>query len=218
MWKPISSIVLGVLGVLAPAVAVAQPGQTPVIPEGGAPPPAESRPADDGQPMPADLPGPQAPPNATRATFVSTGEQRWDIRVDGEAACSTPCSLVIPPLRFVALYSQERAPTRLAAGYLPPGDVLVQAKPRANGAFATGVTFTTLSGMGLVTGIVLTSVGCSTDRDGMCKAGLITGGASALGLYLSIDLLRRSLPQLYVGPAQVAPYAGGRAVGLAGRF
>lgn len=52
----------------------------------------------------------------------------------------------------------------------------------------------------------------------MCNAGLITGVAGALGLYLSIDLLLRSLPRVYVGPAQVSPYATGNTVGLAGRF
>jgi hypothetical protein len=62
------------------------------------------------------------------------------------------------------------------------------------------------------------SVGCSTDRRGMCNAGLITGGVSAIGLYLSIDLLRRSLPRVYVGPAPAVPYAAGNTVGLAGRF
>jgi hypothetical protein len=152
----------------------------------------------------------------TRATFVSTGETRFDVRIDGNAACTTPCALVIAPLRFVTLYSQERSPAKLSVGYMPPGDLVVSAKPRSEGALVTGLTFTTLSGMGLATGITLTAVGCSTDRGGMCNAGLITGAASAVGLYLSIDLLRRSLPRVSVGPA--APYVGANQVGLAGRF
>ena len=212
MRKSISSIVLGLLT----TSAAAQPGQTPVMPS-EPPPPEYTQPMPpDGPPMP---PRPQQPPpGATRATFISAGEVRWDVRIDSEAVCTTPCALVIDPLRYVTLYSQDRAPTRLAVGYLPPGDVIVQAKPRAQGAFATGVTFTTLSGMGLATGITLTAVGCATDLEGMCTAGLITGAASAIGLYLSIDLLRRSLPRVHVGPAQASPYAAGRTVGLAGRF
>jgi hypothetical protein len=208
MRPTISLIVLGVLA----APAVAQPGQTPAQPVEPYPPPPP-----DAQPPPQPMP-PQPPPGTTRATFVSTGEARWDVRLDNNAVCTTPCALVIEPLRFVTLHSQERSPSHLAVGYLPAGDVLVQAQPRAQGAFAVGVTFTTLSGMGLATGITLTAVGCATDRSAMCTAGLITGGASALGLYLSIDLLLRSLPRVNIGPAQALPYAAGNTVGLAGRF
>jgi hypothetical protein len=213
MKKSICSIVLGVLA----APAAAQPGQTPMPSD----PPPVMQPQPYPQPMPPDvqsIPPEQPPPGATRATFVSTGEARWDVRIDNNAVCSTPCSLLVDPMRYITLYSQERTPARLVVGPLPPGDVLVQAKPRAQGAFAAGVTFTTLSGMGLATGITLTAVGCATDRRVMCDAGLITGGASAVALYLSIDLLRSSLPRVDIGPAQAMPYAAGNTVGLAGRF
>jgi hypothetical protein len=126
--------------------------------------------------------------------------------------------MLIEPLHFIALVSQDRGGARLSVGYLPPGDVLVQAKPRAEGPFAAGVTFTALSGMGLATGVTLTAVGCATDRSTMCKAGLITGVASGLALYFSIDLIIRSMPRVSVGPVQAQPYAAGNAVGLAGRF
>ena len=242
MRKSLCWIVLGLLA----APAAAQPGQTPSGSQpmppypAPAPPPPQQPPygqpmppqqpygqpmPPDGQPMPPQqqpygqpMPPQQQPPGGTRATFVSTGEARWDVRLDNNAVCSTPCTLIISPMHFVALYSQERRPTRLTVGHLPPGDVLVQAKPRAEGAFAAGVTFTTFSGMGLVTGITLTAVGYGTDRSAMARAGLITGVASAVALYLSIDLLRSSLPRVSVGPAQAAPYAAGNTVGLAGTF
>jgi hypothetical protein len=232
MRKSICSIVLGLLGSLA-APAAAQPGQAPVMPPqppqpANDPPPqpyeqpqpyGQPQPQPYGQPQPPQpQPGQPLPPGASRATFVSMGEARWDVRLDDSAVCTTPCTVILEPMRFVTLHSHDRAPTRLSVGHLPPGDILVQAKPRAQGAFATGVTFTTLSGMGLATGITLTAVGCSTDRRGMCNAGLTTGGVSAIGLYLSIALLRRSLPRVYVGPAQAVPYAAGNTVGLAGRF
>jgi hypothetical protein len=194
------------LGLAAPAAA--QPGAA-------GPPDDGSRPYPPPPPPPSHHP---LPAGATHATFVSTGEGRWDVRIDNNAVCTTPCALVIDPMRYVTLHSQDRAPIRIAVGHLPPGEILVQARPRANAAFATGVTFTSLSGMGLATGITLTAVGCSTDRGGMCTAGLITGGVSAVGLYLSIDLLRRSLPRLHVGPARPVPYVAGNTVGLAGRF
>lgn len=208
MRKSICWIVLGLLA----TPAAAQPGQAP----SGEPP--DPMPPDIVQPQPMQPQPMQPQPGATRATFVSTGEARWDVRIDNNAVCTTPCSMLIEPMHFITMISQAPSPSRLAVGYLPSGDVLVQARPRAEGAFAAGVTFTALSGMGLATGITLTAVGCATDRTTMCKAGLITGGLSAVGLYLSIDLLRRSLPRVDVGPVQARPYAAGNAVGLAGRF
>jgi hypothetical protein len=202
------------IAILVPGVAAAQPGGSD-LPAGGmpAPPPQEMQPQ-PAQPQPAQ---PQPPQNApTRATFVSTGEQRWDVWIDQQPACATPCSIGIMPLQFVVLRSQERNPIRLDVGYMPAGDLMVTAKPLANGMYATGIVFTTFSGMALATGITLTAVGCSTDRDGMCTAGLVTGVAGAVGLYGSIYLMRKALPKATIGPAQ--PYFAGSQVGVAGTF
>lgn len=175
--------------VTLPAVAIAQPGAEP--------PPA--------QPLPQ-----------TRATFVSTSEQQWDVTVDRQPVCSTPCTVDLLPLQYVALRSQEPNPIRLDIGYMPAGDLTVTAKPLSTGMYATGIVFTSLSGTALVTGITLTAVGCSTDRDGMCTAGLVTGGVGAAGLLGSIYLMRKALPKASIGPA--TPYLAGNGVGLAGRF
>ena len=131
-------------------------------------------------------------------------------------ACATPCSIYVEPNRFVTLRSFERSPVLLDVGYLPQGSVVVQGKPYESGKHAAGITFTALSGAALVTGITLTSVGCATDRDGMCTAGLITGGVGAVGLYLSIQLMRSAIPKADVLPGQ--PYVSGHTVGLAGAF
>jgi hypothetical protein len=199
-------ICVSLLALAFGGTAFAQPGQIydPNAPT--APPPEVQQPPPPYQPN----------ANSTHATFVSTGETRFDVRVDGNAVCTTPCSLFIEPLRFVTLHSQEAQPTKLKVGYMPQGAVLVRAEPRASGAFAAGVTFTSLSGMGLATGITLTAVGCSTDRSTMCNAGLITGVASAVGLYLSIGLIRSSLPRVHVERAQ--PYVTGNTVGVIRRF
>ena len=185
---------------LAAGTATAQPGAGYAEPS----PPQEAPPPQ------------QASANATRATFVSTSEVRWDVRIDDNAVCTTPCSIMVDPVRFVTLHSHDARSERVNVGFMPPGEVLVQAKPRSQGAFAAGVTFTSLTDMGLATGITLTAVGCSTDHPTMCNAGLITGVASAIGLYLSIDLLRKSLPKVHVGPAR--PYATASAVGVGGSF
>ena len=162
----------------------------------------------------AQMPQQQSTP--TRATFVSTGEQKWDVWIDQQPACATPCTLGVMPLQFIALRSQERNPIRLDVGYLPQGDLMVSAKPMSNGMYATGIVFTSFSGMALATGITLTAVGCSTDRDGMCTAGLITGVAGGIGLYGSIYLMRKALPKARVERAQ--PYVAANQVGVAGTF
>ena len=82
-------------------------------------PPPVTQPQPYPQPMPPDVPAmppEQPPPGATRATFVSTGEARWDVRIDNNAVCSTPCSLLVDPMRYITLYSQERTPASLLVG------------------------------------------------------------------------------------------------------
>jgi len=200
----------------AASTAFAQPGATPPV---GPPPytqPTPAPPPDPGFAQPS--PTPQPAPGGSRTTFVSSGETRWDVRLDDNAVCTTPCSIYVEPGRFVTLHTQERHPSKLAVGYIPPGDFVVTARPRAQGMFATGVTFTALGGMAAVTGITLTAVGCSTDRSGMCKAGLITGVAGLLVTAGSIKLIKASLPTASIGPARAQPYATGNQVGLAGTF
>ncbi len=227
MPKPGAILVSTIVTVCAASTAWAQPGASdPYIPPQPAPP--ESAGAPVPQPQPALQPEPQPeqpgqpmqpmqpPPGSTQATFVSTTQQPWEVLLDRQPACQTPCSIYVPPMRFVTLRSFERSPVLLQVGYLPQSSVIVEGKPLENGKYAAGITFTALSGMALVTGVTLTAVGCATDRDGMCTAGLITGGVGGLGLYLSIQLMRSAVPTARVLPGQ--PYVSGNTVGLAGRF
>jgi hypothetical protein len=156
------------------------------------------------------------PPNASHATFVSTGALQWDVTIGEMPACSTPCTLSVPPLQFVALHSREEIPVRLDVGMIPPGDVIVAAKPLSQGRYAGGIVGTTFSGMALATGVTLAAVGYGVDNSGMRTAGLITGVAGGVGLYLSIELMRSALPRAQIGPAR--PYMAGNQVGLAGSF
>jgi hypothetical protein len=164
-------------------------------------------------PPPNAQPQQQAP---TRATFVSTGEARWDVWIDQQPACATPCTIGVMPLQFIALRTQERSPIRLDVGYLPQGDLMVSAKPFSNGLYAGGIIMTTFAGMGVATGITLTAVGCTTDHPNLCKAGLITTVPSAIGLYVGINWMRRALPKWNVERAQ--PYVAGNQLGVAGSF
>lgn len=207
-----------VLGLLSsrPVTAIAQPGGSDLnIQDMQGPPPPDSQDAQAQAPLPA-APN-YDPANApSRVTFVSTSDQPWDVFVDREAICATPCTLGLSGVNFVALKSQERSPIRLDVGYLPPGDVMVSARPLRDGMYAGGIVATTFAGMSLATGITLLAVGFGIDSSGMKTAGAITGVAGAVGLYGGIYLMRKALPKVEIGPAR--PYVASNQVGLAGSF
>jgi hypothetical protein len=152
----------------------------------------------------------------TRATFVSTSAPQWDVLVDNNPVCSTPCSGPLFPAQFVVLQSQDREPLRIEIGHLPAGNWLVSGKPFRRGLYAGGVVATTLGGMALAVGITLTAVGLAKDRSGMTTAGLITGGAGLVALPAGIYLMVKALPGAQVQPA--APAGPGVTAGLTGRF
>jgi hypothetical protein len=167
--------------------------------------------------QPLEAPGAeQPPPGSTHATFVSTTEMPWDVTLDRQPVCTTPCSLWVVPMQYVALRSREWRPVRLDVGYLQGGDVTFAAEPLRRGKWAGGIVGVTFASMALVTGITLTSVGCATHDSTMCTGGIITGAAGGLGLYASILLMKSALPKVRLGAAR--PYANGQVAGLAGSF
>lgn len=146
------------------------------------------------QPMPTA-------PGTSRASFLSTTELQWDVTVNQQPACATPCQLVIPPGSFVTLHSHENPPVRLELGFLPPGDVAVGAEPLHRGQYAAGITFTTLGAMALATGITLGAVGYGTDDSGLKTAGFATGIPGAVVMVGAIYLMQRALPQAHIQAA-----------------
>jgi hypothetical protein len=146
----------------------------------------------------------------TRATFLSTTSEAWDVAVDGEVVCATPCTQPLAPHQFIVLRSQEARPILLEVGRLPPGDLVVTGKPLEGGKYAGGIVATTLGGMALVTGITLSAVGLATDRNGMSLAGFISGGVGALTTVGGIYLMLTAVPTFSVG--------GVTGVGVGGRF
>ena len=212
-----------VVALFVPTIAAAQPGGSDL--------PANTMPATMNEPPPQQpemqgmqpaqppdqgpqLPDPMSAP--TRATFVSSNDQPWDVWVDRTAICATPCTLGLTGVNYVSLKSQERDPVRLDVGYLAPGDVMVTGQPMREGMYAGGIVATTFAGMSLATGITLISVGYGVDSSGMKTAGFITGIAGAVGLYGGIYLMRAALPKVSIGPAR--PYVAQNQVGMAGTF
>lgn len=165
------------------STAWAQAG--PVTPEAQAAPEAQLPPA----------PEAQAP---TRASIVSTSSEQWDVVIDGQTVCTTPCSGPLFPQQLVVLQSQERRPVLLEVGSLPPGDLIVSARPLRNGMYAGGIVATTLGGMALAIGITFTAVGLAKDRNGFTTAGLITGAAGVLAIPGGIYLMLQGVPSVGV--------------------
>ena len=177
-------------------VASAQPGGSD-LPIGPVPAAMDQpQPPIDYTPQPQQPAQPAMPDMATaptRATFISTSDAAWDVWVDRNAICATPCTLPLAT-NYVTVKTQERNPIRLNVGYLPPGDVTVKIHPFREGMYAGGIVATSFAGMSLATGITLTAVGYGVASPGMKTAGFITGIAGALGLYGGIHLMRKALP------------------------
>jgi hypothetical protein len=144
----------------------------------------------------APIPGkaePEGPPGTVRVDFVSLHDNvRWDVIINDDATCTTPCAGWIDPSRPVALRSREEAPQKLAVSRLVTGagPLQVSARPKQLGKFSGGVVATAFGGIGIATGVTLLAVGTGTDRDGMALAGTITlpiGAALTVGgIYLMV--------------------------------
>ena len=157
----------------------------------------------------------EGPPGTVRADFVSaSGTVRWDVYVDDQATCTTPCTRWVDPERPLVMRSREDAPDKLRVGRLDRdlGPVQIAGRPLSRGKLATGITFTALGGLAVVTGVTLAAIGCSSeDRAGMCTAGVISLGTGAAVTAGAIWLMLQA-----PGRAEVRPLfrSGGTTVGL----
>ena len=197
--------------VAATAVVTAWTGVATAQPSADAPPPTIG---------PA-MPPPAPPPPASVVEFLSATEQAWEVMVDRQSTCTTPCRVQLDRPHWITMRTREQRPLRLEVGNLGGGAAQVTAHDLGTGKYVTGITATTLGGMAVVCGIVFTAVGCGGDRDGMCTAGLITGGAGVVTTLGGIWLIRAGLPRVKVRRFDrfgLAVYATGTGGGVAGAF
>ncbi|HEY2732290.1 MAG TPA: hypothetical protein VGK52_20255 [Polyangia bacterium] len=156
----------------------------------------------------------EGPPGTVKVDFLSANPAaRWDVYSDDQVICTTPCARFVHPAHPVLLRARDdgfmamSAPDRIEVPNLLEQDAAhlqLEAHPTARGQWAASMTFMSLTGMAVVTGLVLTPLGCSTGRDGMCTAGLITLGAGALTFAGSLWLFLDARPR-----AEIAPYTEG---------
>lgn len=173
------------------------------------------------QPLPQTLVD-RGPPGTVKVNFVSAETDRtWDVVVGDRKLCTTPCERWLDPLmpyamRSIAGFLQKDHVAEVPdlRAHQGQGALQVRAHPRSLAGLAGGLTATSLGGMGLVTGIVLLAVGCSSDsQPSMCTAGKITLPAGAIvtggGIYLVVTSAER---------VELFPAARMSRVGLGGSF
>jgi len=156
----------------------------------------------------------EGPPGTVKVDFVSSDAvSRWDVYADDVVICTTPCARYVSAERPVMLRAREdslgggseRVRVLNLLDHAGEGRILLQAHHTARGELATGISFTALSGLALITGITLTGTGYGlADEPGMGKAGLITMVVSAPVLVGSIWLILDSRAH-----AEVVPFDGG---------
>lgn len=170
---------------------------------------------------PIDPSAPPPTPTGVETEFLSATAMPWEVMVDRQSICETPCKIYLDGAHWITMRTREARPLRMEVGNLGARPSQVVAQDLSTGKYATGITFTTIGGMAVVVGVVFTAVGCSTDRDGMCTAGLITGGAGALTTLGGIWLIKSSLPRVKVRALErrgMALYTTGTGGGVAGTF
>jgi hypothetical protein len=165
----------------------------------------------------APLPGRAAdegPPGTVKVDFVSgNAASRWDVYADDQVICTTPCARFVHPARPLLLRTRDdgwmSAPDKVqVANLLDAGagaHLQLRAQPTARGELVAGITFTAFSGMAVLTGVALGSIGCLAGHsDAMCTGGLISLGVGGLALAGSIWMILDAQPR-----ADVMPEDGG---------
>jgi predicted phage tail protein len=123
--------------------------------------------------------------------------ETWELVVGDRPICTTPCERWVDPAMPYALKHDPGVfqknqfvdlPDLRKYAALERMDVRVI--PRATGEFVVGILATSLGGMSLATGVVLTSVGCGKGG-ALCTAGLITmpigAAVAAPGIWMIVD-------------------------------
>jgi len=139
----------------------------------------------------------QAPEGTTPVEVLSSNPGReWDVVVGPERVCTSPCKGFAEHGRDIVLLSGEDR-IWLVGGvdtYRELGPIRIRAVPSHEGAFVTGVTFTSLGGMTLFTGGFLALAGGLGERPDVTTAGMITAGAGMAVTLVGLVTLFSSFP------------------------
>jgi hypothetical protein len=165
-------------------------------------------------PSAEDGPVEEPPPGMVAVSVVSEYEEQvWDVYAGRDLVCTTPCTQWFSPRQHLVLRSRNGDKLFIPGvgrEALRARHAILVAEGTSYAKHVNGIVFTTLGGMGVVTAITLTAVGCSQvqERGGMCTAGLITGGASVPVTAFALWMLLDSSPKAHVLPPQAKAHPG----------
>lgn len=147
----------------------------------------------------------EVPRGKISVNFVSDDHRIWTVYAGDVPLCRTPCVEEIDSTQSISMRLRKGDSLYLhdlGLKAMEARRAMVVAEGTSRGEKVNGIVFTTLGGMGMVVGIVLTSVGCSDyeRRPGTCMAGAIVGGVSTALTAFAISLLVHSLPKAWVLP------------------
>jgi hypothetical protein len=153
----------------------------------------------------------EGPPGTVKVEFVAAeGDSTWDVVTGDKVLCTTPCSKWISPSTPVLMRAKEsgflarnKVEVPNLRDHAAEGPLAVEARSSSFVGFAAGTTVTSLGGMAMLTGLVLTPLGCTnTEQHGsMCTSGIIVGAVGAAVLVPGIWLIMRSGAHVEVGPS-----------------
>ncbi len=137
-------------------------------------------------------------PAGTIPVEVLSGDSgyEWEVFAGNEHVCTSPCQGFAEPGRPLMLRSGEDH-IQLGYGveaYRNLGPIRIRAVGTDHGSQVTGITFTSLGGMALITGGALSLVSLGSDRPGLATAGFATLGGGAVLTAVGLTLLLNSFP------------------------
>ena len=146
-------------------------------------------------PLPAALR--ERPPEGTiRAAFISDEpEKTWEVVANDRVLCETPCALFVPATQKLVLRERDPAWLRRAVRIQVPRlkdtgaeSVIVHSRNETPTKLVLGIVGAAVGGVGLMTGTLLTAVGCREERGntGQCVGGIITLPVAATMVAVSV--------------------------------
>jgi hypothetical protein len=151
----------------------------------------------------------RGPPGMVKVRFLPVEpNEHWEVSVGDRSLCSAPCEKWVDPAMPFAFKNDPGMLQRNRyidvpdlRDHMTSDHLAIKATPRSGAEFAGGIVATTFSGIAVITGTVLTAVGCrESGAKGVCVGGLITLPIGLAGLAPSIWMIVDSAPQVDIRP------------------
>jgi hypothetical protein len=164
-------------------------------------------------------------PGMVKVRFLPVDANRkWEVMVGDRTLCTTPCEKWVDPAMPFSFKHDPGFWQRNSIIDVPDlreraktDRVEVKAEPTNTAQLVGGILVTTFSGIAVVTGTVLTAVGCP-EGTGACAAGLITLPIGLAGLVPGIWMISASSPTVEVRPWSPTPLPTARGPSFYGTF